>query len=183
MINLFWKKTFKVFFLSSILYLITTPAYYLTVTAAGGPAFYRAAPPGMAFILGYVHSVEQTPVETEYRVSTGVIWQWEERTKSHNAGLPSSPPWRGRFIMDGDWMKVRGGGERFDSLRYRVGDKRMGKNFLVIPGSGKVNLFELFPGALLKFTVKKASLAERSAAFLFSREESFSTPLSGRGAN
>lgn len=45
-----------------------------------------------------IHSVEQTPVVDEYRIQEGRIWAWREKIKSHNAGLPSLRPERGRFM-------------------------------------------------------------------------------------
>ena len=164
----FWKKTSKVFFLFFLIYLFTTPLYCLTLTSADkGLILSQGAPLGFAFPLGYIHSVEQTPVETEYRVSGGILWQWEERTKSHNAGLPTASPRRGRFIMGTKWMIVRGGGEAIQTLRYRVGDRTLGKNFLLLGEGRKVKLFDRFPGARLNFEVKKTSYGEKIISFLF----------------
>jgi len=53
---------------------------------------------GHEFTTRYIHSVELTPVEDEYRILGGKLWTWEERVRSTNAGLPFDRPEHGRFI-------------------------------------------------------------------------------------
>lgn len=60
------------------------------------------------FTTRYIHSVELTPVEDEYRIIAGRLWTWEERVRSTNAGLPFDRPENGRFIESGNWMVFQG---------------------------------------------------------------------------
>ena len=63
---------------------------------AGRAVFVLPAANGYRFTTGYTHSVELTPVEDEYAVAGGALWNWQERVKSSNAGMPSIAPEHGR---------------------------------------------------------------------------------------
>jgi hypothetical protein len=99
-------------------------------------------------------------------VAGGRIRQWEERVRSHNAGLPAEAPLNGRFIPGKDWMAVRGGGASFISIRYRVGDSCSGRNMLIIDGE-EIELFRLYPGRILLIRAEKMSFAGRLLSRLF----------------
>ncbi len=114
-------------------------------------SFYLS--PGDFFTLRYIHSVEKTPVEDEYRSVGGRIRLWEERTVSHNAGLPTEAPPNGRFIMGKNWMHVRGGGASFPFFRYRVGNEILGRNILLLSGGKKLDLFEKYPLSVIEFSI------------------------------
>lgn len=75
-----------------------------------------------------IHSVQLTPVIDEYRVQEGRIWAWREKIMSHNAGLPSLKPERGKFVYDSPWMIVEGTGASWERFIYRVGTEELGKN-------------------------------------------------------
>lgn len=119
------------------------------------------APVGAVFIAKYIHSVEKTPVEDEYRVTGGRIWVWEERVVSQNAGLPFIKPRNGRLIADGEWFRFRGGRSSMQTIFYRVGDNRTGRNVLVFfsPHPWEYEAFRLFPGKRLRLSVKITPLA------------------------
>ena len=71
----------------------------LTLTGEAGRAvFALPAANGYRFTTGYTHSVELTPVEDEYAATCGALWNWQERVKSSNAGMPSIAPEHGRYI-------------------------------------------------------------------------------------
>ncbi len=116
-------------------------------------------------MLSFIHSVEKTPVESEFRVLSGKVRQWEERFLSHNAGLPTEAPPNGRFIMDKDWMILRGGGLAVQSIRYRVGNEQFGRNYMVLPDGAKILLFEEYPGRILFFSAESTSFLN----YLFSQ--------------
>ena len=167
MMKTFSKRILVVFFLSFILFILTVPSYYLKISLEWGEeACCKSLPPGLPFILRFIHSVEQTPVEGEYMVAGGRIRQWEERVRSHNAGLPAEAPLNGRFIPGKDWMAVRGGGASFISIRYRVGDSILGRNMLIIDGE-EIELFRLYPGRILLIRAEKMSFAGRLLSRLF----------------
>ena len=105
-----------------------------------------------------VHSVELTPVIDEYHILEGRIWAWREKIKSHNAGLPSLRPERGRFLHEPPWMIVEGTGQSWDSIHYRVGSETLGKNELCLPPAPCRELWREIPGAKLIFSVEKGIL-------------------------
>ena|GEM_PF-540187 len=100
-----------------------------------------------------IHSVQLTPVVDEYRVQEGRIWAWREKILSHNAGLPSLKPERGRFTYDPPWMIVEGTGAAWASFIYRVGTESLGKNELCVFPSPCRELWREMPGERLLFRV------------------------------
>jgi hypothetical protein len=150
---------FLLFAFFSLVFLITVPVQCLVIRSSDG-RFITGSPLNSreSFILEYIHSVEKTPVQSEYRVLSGKIRQWEERFLSHNAGLPTEAFHHGRFVMHRKWMILRGGGIAVERLRYRVGDEEFGKNRLFLPGGSPVRLFETHPRQVLEFSAETTSL-------------------------
>ena len=104
------------------------------------------------------HSVQLTPVVDEYRILEGRIWAWQEKIMSHNAGLPSLKPERGRFVYDPPWMIVEGTGKAWESFLYRVGTEELGKNELCFPQQACRELWREIPGKRLVFQVVPSRL-------------------------
>ena len=135
------------------LFILTVPVYTITIFAIGNSALFNIpVGSGESFVLRFIHSVERTPVESEYRVASKKIVHWEERFVSHNAGLPTEAPRNGRFIMERDWMILRGVGLSTRSIRYRVGDDELGRNLLYLPDGTEILLFEEYPRQILYFS-------------------------------
>jgi hypothetical protein len=107
---------------------------------------------------GYIHSVQLTPVEDDYRVLDNMVWLWEERVISHNAGLPTEAPRNGSFFSDRNWMYVRGGRYHWDKVHFRVGDKELGRNWMEITSFSRSCLYELYPGQLFILQVDRNPL-------------------------
>ena len=105
-----------------------------------------------------IHSVQLTPVIDTYHIQEGSIWAWEERIMSHNAGLPSLKPKRGRFLYDSPWMIVQGGGQSWKTLYYRVGTETFGKNELCIFPRPCRELWRELPGKRIVFHVVPSRL-------------------------
>lgn len=142
------------FLLCIVVYFAAIPLPALILRDSSGSILYKFyISPGDSFTLRFIHSVEQTPVEDEYRGVGGRIRLWEERTVSHNAGLPSEAPRNGRFIMGPDWMHVRGGGQSLPILRYRVGNEKFGRNILIFSEKNKISLFEKHPLSVIEFSI------------------------------
>lgn len=122
--------------------------------------YSRPAAVGGRFMTRYVHSIEKTSVEDDYRIVGERIWSWEERVVSQNAGMPIVTPRNGRLIVDEEWFRFRGGRLSWSELFYRVGNEALGMNELIVfpPCSGKYELFGLFPSKLLRFSVKKTPI-------------------------
>jgi hypothetical protein len=161
------KRILMAFFFFFFVYIFSVSSCFLTVQDADGKVvFSRSAPTGFSFILRYIHSVEQTPVEGEYRIVGGCIRQWEERVRSHNAGLPADAPRNGRFFSGEDWMHVQGGRAVFPSIRYRVGNSILGRNVLALAGE-EIELYKLYPDSLLLFGAEKRSVAGSLVSIFF----------------
>lgn len=105
-----------------------------------------------------IHSVQLTPVIDEYRIHEGRIWAWRETIQSHNAGLPSLKPERGRFVVDSPWMIVEGGGQSWKRIVYRVGTEEFGRNVLCLSPFPCRELWREMPGKRLIFEVVPAVL-------------------------
>ena len=114
--------------------------------------------PFQPVITRYIHSVERTPVEDEYYASHGTLWQWEERVRSHNAGLPFLLRPQSTFFQDASWMYFRGGGSWYVSISLRVGTEEFGRNQLELPGVVSWDLFRLVPGKPLILRVENVPL-------------------------
>ena len=142
-------------FLCGALLLAELPVNYITITG-DGVNLASAVPNGASFTTAYVHSVEKTPVIDMYRIIGGKIWIWEERVRSHNAGLPFSAPESGSFFMDSGWMTVRGGRCSMERIAYRIGNAEIGRNIWNLPPY-VVSAYERYPSrrAFIEMSVRK----------------------------
>lgn len=126
---------------------------------------------GYRFVTEYIHSVELTPVEDEYAVVEGSLWNWQERVKSSNAGMPSLAPEHGKYINTPEWLIFQGGRKPWERFYLRVGDARFGRNKLFAPPFGKISLYERLPGRRLAVSAFKAPLfSVRGCSVLFMTE-------------
>jgi hypothetical protein len=142
-------------FLCGTLLLAELPVNYLSITG-DGMSLASPVPSGASFTTTYVHSVEKTPVIDMYRIAGGKIWVWEEKVRSHNAGLPFDAPKHGSFIMDSGWMIIRGGRRSMESIAYRVGNAEIGRNTWNLPPYF-VSAYERYPSrrVFMKASVRK----------------------------
>ncbi|MGC9372427.1 MAG: DUF1850 domain-containing protein [Thermovirgaceae bacterium] len=126
-------RTFRMYFLllfvfSGFVVVLCSPVSVVALSEERGTWLRLPVPLGQRLVATYIHSVQKTPVEDEYVVSDGWIWQWQERAKSHNAGLPVDSPRNGSFRTCSDWFIYRGGRMRWKTLLLRVGTERLGQN-------------------------------------------------------
>ena len=126
--------------------------------AGGSLIFQSPVSLGHTFTTRYIHSVELTPVEDEYKIAKGLLWTWEERVRSTNAGLPFDKPKYGRFMDNGEWMIFQGGRMSWKEYYYRVGNKNIGRNQITLEPFGRRNFFELFEGERLIIRILKMPL-------------------------
>lgn len=125
---------------------------------------------GQRLITEYIHSVEKTAVEDEYRITNGKIWTWEERVKSSNAGMPSVLPEYMRFSSRDGKMIFRGGRLAHETLNLRIGNETFGRNKLRMPPFETEELYKTLPGKRLEISiVRKPYLYGRATypKFLF----------------
>ena len=99
------KHLVRLIFLFSVVFILAVPYQILVLASPAGERFCELQiGTGDGFVLRFIHSVERTPVESEYRVLSGRIWQFEERIVSHNAGLPTEALPNAGFLMTREWM-------------------------------------------------------------------------------
>ncbi len=146
--------------LSIVFLLAGSPVDVLVISDKGIDVYFMPVPVGARFMLTYIHSVEKTLVEDDYRIVGERIWSWEERVLSQNAGMPFVTPRNGRLIMDGEWLRFRGGRYAWSQLFYRVGNETLGMNefFVFPPWSSHYRLYMLFPSKRLRLSVSKIPL-------------------------
>jgi hypothetical protein len=159
-VNKFRAAVIAVFLLSAAVMALICPVDVLGISGGDSVHYQKPVPVGFRFVTRYIHSVEKTPVEDDYRVVGGRIWSWEERVLSQNAGMPFVLPRNGRLIMDKDWLRFRGGRYCWQDLYVRVGDSRFGENEMIMhsPWNKYYRLFEILPSRRLLFSVKKEIL-------------------------
>ena len=138
----------------------------LTDDKAERVIFSLPAPNGFRFTTGYTHSVELTPVEDEYAVADGALWNWQERVKSSNAGMPSIAPEHGRYINTGEWLIFQGGRAPAKRFYLRVGNEKFGRNWIELPPYGSAELYKIIPGVRLAVAAEKKPLALITASGL-----------------
>ncbi len=130
------------------------------MTASDGSMIFQSPVSlGHKFTTRYIHSVELTPVEDEYKILNGLLWTWEERVRSTNAGLPFDKPRYGRFIDTGEWMIFQGGRMSWKEYYYRIGNKNIGRNQITLEPFGRRNFYELFEGERLVIRIIKMPIA------------------------
>jgi hypothetical protein len=154
----FQTVTVVVLMLLTCAVLFFTPVPFLVVTNADTTLLAYPILPGQFVVTRYIHSVELTPVEDVFVIRGGVLWQWEERVKSHNAGLPVAPSRNGRFLTKDGWFVFQGGRARFPIIHYRVGTAELGVNELFLPPSIVLKLYEKVPQERLRLFVAMSPL-------------------------
>ncbi len=155
--------TLGLFCLGTVLLFITLifwPLPVLFVESRGEVLVKHPFLLGNAYTTRIIHSVEQTPVEDEYRIVHQKIWSWQERVQSHNAGLPFSRPANGDFIVEKPWFIIQGGRFSFEQINYRVGQELLGHNELSINSQPYVALYKTYPLRLFLFRVGQATMLD-----------------------
>jgi len=142
-------------YLAAVLF---TPVYQLSISSGGKLLFSYPVASLQMLHTGYIHSVQLTPVEDDYRIVDSRLWLWEERIVSHNAGLPFEAPVNGRFFSDDKWMYVRGGRYNWSKVNLRVGSSDLGKNWMELDPFSKVDLYKILPGHLLQLDIREKPL-------------------------
>jgi len=121
------------------------PVNYFTVTGRGRLLLSSPMPNAYSFVTTYIHSLERTPVRDDYRFVSGKMWNWEEWTRSLNAGLPSVLPPHTVFLDSPPWMIYRGGRRGTKTIFYRIGTEQFGRNLWKLAPWKEINIFEKYP--------------------------------------
>jgi hypothetical protein len=125
----------------------------------------RRVVPGSAFSLGFIHSVEKTPVRDFYRIDDSYrIVQRETIFSSCNTGLPVTLAERETLLREGNHFRVTGMGRVCPEILLWVDEPY--NNTLIFGDEGVVRL--ALPDAgprLLRVAVKQLT----TAGFLYER--------------
>ena len=152
------KKLLILVMILSLVVIFCSPVNKLSVFTQNTLLFSLPVSSGQTLRTGYIHSVQLTPVEDDYRILDSKLWLWEERVVSHNAGLPVAAPRNGSFSSDRKWMYVRGGRYSWQTLNLRVGNSELGQNWMSLSPFGRMDLYSSWPGHLLRFQVIREPL-------------------------
>lgn len=131
---------------------------FLIFNGAGDLVLSATAANGNKFTTRYIHSVELTPIEDEYRIVDGKIWMWEERVRSSGAGLPSMRPKNGRFLASGGWLIYQGSRNPVSQYYYRIGNQYFGLNQADFAPFGRKDFYKIYTGEKLLVKVEAKSL-------------------------
>jgi hypothetical protein len=121
------------------------------------PVFVRTVRPGDEFSLGYIHSVELSPVRDYFRVdeSYGIVL-YETTFRSLNTGLPSTLAGNERLIREGDHFRVSGMNRALPFIDLQVHEKT--DNTLIFGGVESFKLHTLSGDTLLRIRIHKTCL-------------------------
>lgn len=161
-------KMLRIYFVSllivtCVVVILCSPVSIVALSEERGTWLRVPAPLGQMLVTSYVHSVQKTPVQDEYVLSGGWIWQWQEKSKSHNAGLPTEPPRNGSFRNETGWFVFRGGRMKWKTLVIRVGSNRIGLNrigFAPPWDDVSYDLFEVLPERIVYLQVYEMPFVE-----------------------
>lgn len=169
-----FSKTIRIF-TASLLFAAALAGWrvdFLRISADGRLLCSFPAAHGQRLITEYIHSVEKTEVEDEYRIANGRLWTWEERVKSSNAGMPSVLPEYMHFSNRDGKMIFRGGRLAHETLNLRIGNETFGRNKLRLPPFETAELYKTLPGKRLEITVVRRP-------YLFGRADTSKLSTSG----
>ena len=121
------------------------------------PVLVRAVRPGDEFLLGYIHSVELSPVWDYFRIDESYrIVLYETTFQSLNTGLPSTIAGDERLIREGDHFRISGMNRSLPFIELQVQERT--DNTLIVGGVESFKLHTLIGDTLLKISVKKILL-------------------------
>jgi len=121
------------------------------------PVLVRAVRAGDEFSLGYVHSVELSPVRDYFRIDESYrIVLCDTTFQSLNTGLPSTIAGDERLIREGDHFRISGMNRSLPFIELRVQERT--DNTLIVGGVESFKLHTLTGGTLLRISVKKIPL-------------------------
>ena len=138
--------------------LAIVPVHILQIDALreGSPVFVRIVHPGSEFALGFIHSVELSPVWDYFRVDDSYrIILYETAIRSFNTGLPSTLTGEERLSREKDGFRVTGMNRVLPSIDLQVHDKT--ENTLKV-GDNSLKLYSLAGNTLLRISIQKTCL-------------------------
>jgi hypothetical protein len=124
----------------------------------GKPVFVRIVSPGSEFALGFIHSVELSPVWDYFRVDDSYrIILYETAIRSFNTGLPSRLTGEERLHRERDGFRISGVNRELPSIDLWVHERT--DNTLKVRDDS-LKLYSLAGNTLLRISIRKACLGE-----------------------
>ena len=136
------------------------PVHVLQIDALreGSPVFVRIVRPGNEFALGFIHSVELSPVWDYFRVDDSYrIILYETAIRSFNTGLPSTLTGEERLHRERDGYRISGMNRVLPSIDLWVHEKT--DNTLKVKDDS-LKLYTLAGNTLLKIRIRQTRLGE-----------------------
>jgi hypothetical protein len=140
--------------------LASFPVHVLQIDALkeGSPVFVRIVHPGSEFALGFIHSVELSPVWDYFRVDDSYrIILYETAIRSFNTGLPSTLTGEEKLHREGDGFRISGVNRVLPSIDLWVHERT--DNTLKVKDDS-LKLYSLAGNTLLRISIRKACLGE-----------------------
>jgi hypothetical protein len=121
------------------------------------PVFVRIIRPGNEFALGYIHSVELSPVWDYFRVDDSYrMILYETAIRSFNTGLPSTVTGEERLHRERDGFRISGMNRVLPVIDLWVHERT--DNTLNIGDIDPLKLYSLAGNKLLRISIKKTTV-------------------------
>jgi hypothetical protein len=136
------------------------PVHVLEIDALreGSPVFVRIVRPGSEFALGYIHSVELSPVWDYFRIDDSYrIILYETAVRSFNTGLPSTLTGEERLHREKVGFRISGVNRVLPSIDLWVHERT--DNTLKVKDIDSLKLYSLAGNTLLRINISKTCLA------------------------
>jgi hypothetical protein len=136
------------------------PVHVLQIDALreGKPVFVKIVRPGSEFSLGFIHSVELSPVWDYFRIDDSYrIILYETAVRSFNTGLPSTLTGEEKLHRERDGYRISGVNRVLPSIDLWVHERT--DNTLKVKDDS-LKLYSLAGNTLLRISIRKACLGE-----------------------
>jgi len=121
------------------------------------PVFVRIVRPGNEFALGYIHSVELSPVWDYFRVDDSYrMILYETAIRSFNAGLPSTLTGEERLHRERDGFRISGMNRVLPVIDLWVHERT--DNTLNVGDINPLRLYSLAGNKLLRISIRKTTV-------------------------
>lgn len=121
------------------------------------PVFVRIVRPGNEFALGYIHSVELSPVWDYFRVDDSYrMILYETAIRSFNTGLPSTLAGEERLHWERDGFRISGMNRVLPVIDLWVHERT--DNTLNVGDSDPLKLYSLAGNKLLRISIRKTTV-------------------------
>lgn len=122
------------------------------------PVFVRIVRPGNEFALGYIHSVELSPVWDYFRVDDSYrMILYETAIRSFNTGLPSTLTGEERLHWERDGFRISGMNRVLPVIDLWV-HERTDNTLKVVGIIDPLKLYSLAGNTLLRISIRKTNL-------------------------